>query len=143
MLNDLCFNTPIAVSQKHDGTNVGKSDGGKMYGRNQQISSKAESYQLTSIDCVKKVNVQEIKEDLLNITGIEAAAIGKFNVYGELMCHRPVTHKDIQTGESVDGTYQLFGAMIKPAAGHACEEITELLGQAGFACTIKGNEESD
>jgi len=38
------FETPVALSQKYDGTNVGRDEDGMMYGRNKLISATTKSY---------------------------------------------------------------------------------------------------
>ena len=38
------FETPVALSQKYDGTNVGRDEDGMMYGRNKLISESTKSY---------------------------------------------------------------------------------------------------
>jgi len=87
---ELCnqvFNVPVTLSQKYDGTNVGKDENGEMYGRNKMIGPKESSYQKTDLKCVKAIDAAKMKESFIEATGLDPALIEKFVVYGELMCN--------------------------------------------------------
>jgi len=103
------FNSTFAVSQKYDGTNVGKDEFGVLYGRNMTLPSGSVEYQKTPLDFVNKVDVKAIKEDILKQTGLGEEMIKCFNLYGELMCNSYLYNYE---KDKVHGTYQLFGAII-------------------------------
>lgn len=135
-LNKILFETSFAGSHKYDGTNVGKDNNGVMYGRNQLIPDKTKSYQKTPLDYVQKIDGQAVLDELLGLTGITAESVSVFNLYGELMCNKGLYN---YSKDSIDGTHQLFGAMIKPKSNEAIEEIADKLAKAGFACKVKVN----
>jgi hypothetical protein len=81
------FETPVTLSQKYDGTNVGKDEYGQLYGRNKMILEPITKYQNTNLTCVKEIDVAKLKVAFAEQVGVEASMIKKFVVYGELMCN--------------------------------------------------------
>lgn len=129
-LNDYIFKHPAFASEKYDGTNVGIDTNGLMYGRNKTIPAKTKCYQKTDLSCVGEINSQKILTELASQTGINEASIQTFVVYGELMCNSGLYNYKTN---KMDKTFQIFGAMIKPANGQS-EDILSKLAKAGFAC---------
>ena len=139
---ELCnqvFNVPVTLSQKYDGTNVGKDENGEMYGRNKMIGPKESSYQKTDLKCVKAIDAAKMKESFIEATGLDPALIEKFVVYGELMCN-PNLYDYTKNG--VHGSFQLFGAMVLPANEEAQEAIFTKSKEAGF-CILKEEVDPD
>ena len=139
-MNDVLFNFTYAASHKYDGTNVGKDESGVKYGRNQTIPPGTKSYQKTTLEFVEKLDAAAVKADLIAATGIAEGSIECFNLYGELMCNKGLYN---YSQDKLDGTHQVFGAVIRPANKAALKEIAEKLGAAKFACKIKGGEEEE
>lgn len=138
-LNNYLFKSSFAASCKYDGTNVGKDDKGTKYGRNQTIITN--SYQKVSLDQLDNLNVKAIKEDFLNLTGIESEKIERFNLYGELMCNSNLYD---YSEKKISKTHQLFGAILKPSEAKFSQEISEKISKANFASRIEiENEEED
>jgi len=119
---------------------VGKDEFGVMYGRNQTIPNTTKSYQKTPLDFVQKIDAKAVKADVLKQTGIGEDSITCFNLYGELMCNKGLYN---YSTDKLDGTHQLFGAMLKPANKDAAKEIVEKLGAAKYACKIKGGDDDE
>ena len=112
-LESLCFKvfeTPVTLSQKYDGTNVGKDEYGQLYGRNKMILETETKYQNTDLTCVKEIDVAKLKVAFAEQVGVETSIIKKFVVYGELMCNPRLY--DYETN-GVSKTFQLFGIMME------------------------------
>merc|ERR1711957_425327 len=108
-INELLFQKTFSASSKYDGTNVGKDDKNIKYGRNQTIVTP--SYQKCSLDQLEKLNVNLIKENLLNLANIPTDIVERFNIYGELMCNKGMyDYAELK----IAGTHQVFGAIIRP-----------------------------
>ena len=60
-LNDFIFNSKVFAAIKYDGTNVGRDEEGKMYGRNLEIHPLADTYQKCKLDNVEKIDTVAIK----------------------------------------------------------------------------------
>lgn len=104
------FERPCEASHKFDGTNVGKDQDGRLYGRNKMVNPNAQSYQKTPLDALKGIDVAAIKKEIEGLAGIED--LGNFVLYGELMCNKGLydyEEKNLASG------WTIFGAMIKPA----------------------------
>ena len=60
------FETPVTLSEKYDGTNVGVCEEGKLYGRNKLIPATEKSYQNVDLQQVRKIDVGPIKAEFAN-----------------------------------------------------------------------------
>ena len=89
---------------------------------------------------MREKDVTGIKAEVLKITGIDENVIDCFTIYGELMCNKGRYN---YTQNKLDGTYQLFGGMIKPASPEVINEIAQKLGEAKFACKINKAKEGE
>ena len=135
MLNFELFERPVEGTHKFDGTNLGKDQDGQLYGRNKMVDPKAKSYQKTSTDALKNIDVAIIKKEIEEAIGIED--IGNFVLYGELMCNKGLYN---YTEAKLDSGWTIFGAMIQPGLKDA-SQIVDSLQKAGFACQLKGDQE--
>ena len=81
------FETPVSLSQKFDGTNVGVDQEGQIFGRNKMVDKSEETYMKVDLAVVRAVDVKSILEAFLLETMLEEAQVEKFVVYGELMCN--------------------------------------------------------
>ena len=134
------FKVPVTLSQKYDGTNVGRDEYGDCYGRNKMIGDKESSYQKTDLKCVRAVDAAKIKEAFIGATGLDPAHIERFVVYGELMCNPNLYD---YTKKGVAKSFQLFGAMILPASEEAQEAIYTKAREAGYTVLKEEAETED
>lgn len=142
-LNDMIFNKPVFASIKYDGTNVGLDTDGVMYGRNKKIAAGTKSYQKAPLVGVGKIDASKVLEKICNLTEIKRESIETFVVYGELMCNNNLFN---YSAEKIDGSYQLFGAVIQPKDSDALAEISEKLIKGNFAmrlATASGDDEEN
>jgi hypothetical protein len=132
-MHDLIFNKPTYASVKYDGTNVGLDTDGVMYGRNKKIAKGTKSYQKTPLTGVHQIDANLILDKICSSTEIKRDTIDTFVVYGELMCNNDLY--DYST-EKIDGTFQIFGAVIKPKDPEALASISEQLIKGSFAMRL-------
>ena len=90
--------------------------------------------------CVRAIDAAKIKEAFVEATGLDAALIERFVVYGELMCNTDLYD---YTKNKVAKTFQLFGAMILPSNEEAKETILEKGREAGFSIVKEEQELED
>jgi len=130
-LNAHLFERPCEATHKFDGTNVGKDQDGKLYGRNKMVNPNAKSYQKTPLDALKGIDVAVVKKEIEGLAGIED--LGNVVLYGELMCNKGLydyAEKNLSAG------WTIFGAMIQPTAD--APQMVEALQKASFTCNLKG-----
>lgn len=92
----LTWNTTASI--KYDGTNVGTSCDGSVYGRRLRIDETANRYQSVPLDPCRQVNASKVKQSFVSLfseRGIvtspgkaSVADMFRLTVYGELMCNR-------------------------------------------------------
>lgn len=87
-LNVFLQETPCSASIKYDGTNIAKDDVGTLYSRRFVMEKDATKFQHTSLDEVKKADIQLVKRLLLKEADIEETLITKTITFGELICNR-------------------------------------------------------
>lgn len=85
----------MTLSQKYDGTNVGKDEYGQMYGRNKMISKNDTTYMKTDLKCVEAIDAAKMKMAFVIQVGVKAFQVKKFVVYGELMCNSGLFDYDV------------------------------------------------
>lgn len=129
-MQDLIFNKPIYASIKYDGTNVGIDTDRVMYGRNKKIAKGTKSYQKSPLTGVHQIDANLILDKICESTEIKRDTIDTFVVYGELMCNSDLYN---YSTDKIDGTYQIFGAVIKPKDLEALASISEQLIKGSFA----------
>lgn len=135
-INAHLFERPCEASHKFDGTNVGKDQDGKLYGRNKMINPNAKSYQKTSLDALKNIEVAPVKKEIEELAGIEN--LGNFVLYGELMCNKGLYDYE---DKNLSSAWTIFGAMIQPDKDAI--KIVEALQKANFTCSLKGNQDQE
>ncbi|UUT40501.1 hypothetical protein [carnivorous sponge associated iridovirus] len=128
----------VFATVKFDGTNVAKcAKSGKLLGRRIYIDPTATSYIKTSLDPVKKSDVQCLMEKILEEIQIQdRTCLGEFVVYGELMCNNYYEYEKL----GLTGTWQVFGAVLEDSSGG--EEVLEKLLNAGYTVRIMKKDAS-
>ena len=81
-LSQKILDTPMTLTQKYDGTNLGVDEFGEIYGRNKMVPATEKNYMKVDLTCVKQIDAKLIKDVFLKAVGIES--VQKFVVYGEL-----------------------------------------------------------
>lgn len=135
-INAHLFERPCEASHKFDGTNVGKDQDGNLYGRNKMINMNAQSYQKTSLDALKPIDVAPVKKEIEGLIGVED--LGNFVLYGELMCNKGMYDYE---DKGLAAGWTIFGAMIKPPKD--APQVVEALEKASFTCSLKGGAAED
>jgi len=133
---------PVYVTEKYDGTNVGKDEDGNMYGRRQMISGN--SYQKTPLTSVETVDTHRMKEDLFSAIGGSDSLKDAFTmvVYGELMCNKNLYDYSLR---ALSCGWFPFGIILRhktestsgnfEAASASVRDLAAKLAAAGYACT--------
>ena len=127
---DRVLRNRIRGSLKIDGTNVGKDAEGNIYGRNQMVQPGAATYQKTSLDAVKDVDVAMVSEKILAAAEVEGDDVTHFVLYGELVCNKTIydyAHRGRATG------WLVFGAMIKARNGDVKNSLLGKMTEAKLA----------
>jgi ATP-dependent RNA circularization protein (DNA/RNA ligase family) len=70
-LQEKIFETPVTLSEKYDGTNVGVCEEGKLYGRNKLIPPTEKAYQKVDLQQVRDIDVGLIKAEFAKMIGVE------------------------------------------------------------------------
>eukprot|EP00039_Didymoeca_costata_P027824 m.19272 g.19272 ORF g.19272 m.19272 type:complete len:515 (-) comp6526_c0_seq1:24-1568(-) len=83
------LHSPMSCSIKYDGTNVGVSDDGEVYGRRTMIDSSSERYQNVPLGTCRLVDSKAIKSSIAKLIFSNGQQDVTFtvSVYGELMCN--------------------------------------------------------
>jgi len=120
--------TPCTASIKYDGTNIAKDDEGTLYSRRFVMDKEATKFQHTSLDEVKKADIQLVKRLLLTEADIEETLITKTITYGELICNRYYDYITFY------GKWLTFGVKLQVAeAGKNGKKVLDNLVKNGFA----------
>jgi len=126
-LQDTCFAT-----EKYDGTNIAKDEGGQIYSRRLLIDEKEQDFQNTNLKKVKEANVVEFKNKLVEAADLDD--VNKCVVYGEFICNGKY---DYPKRSIIMGDWKVFGAVVEVAGKP--EETLEKLEKSGFAASIKSS----
>ena len=126
----------VFVTEKLDGTNVGKDECGQMYGRRCLIGEESTLYLKTSLMKVKQADIAKLKMVLCKEVGIREQNIQKVLVYGELMCNTIYDYKE----RDLVGDWRVFGAMLCVRKEIIIELFEKLIG-TGFAANKDSEEE--
>ena len=97
------------VSEKYDGTNVGKDKNGQLYSRRLLIESDKEEFIGTSLKSVKSTDVTCFHDYLVNKLHSCGNGIKNTIVFGELMCNPDLHGYD---NRGLSERWLLFGAII-------------------------------
>jgi hypothetical protein len=124
---------PCFVTEKYDGTNIAKDDGGQIYSRRLLIEQGQEEFMETNLKKVKDADILEFRNLVLGCAGLDISNIIKFVSYGEFLCNKYYDYKK----RSIVGDWKVFGAIIE--VKHKPEECLEKLLGAGFAAHIKSS----
>jgi len=130
---DLFLERPCFATEKYDGTNIAKDDGGQIYSRRLLIGEEQEEFMETNLKKVKEANVLELRNKFLECAELDTSNIIKFVSYGEFLCNK---YYDYMT-RSVVGDWKVFGAIIE--VKQKPEESLEKMLKAGFAACIKSS----
>ena len=127
-LREFFLEQRVFATEKLDGTNVGKDEGGQLYGRRLLIGKQSESYQKTSLKRVKEAEIATLKTRVCERADIEEDMVQHFIVYGELMCNTRIYDYNER---NLVAEWRVFGAMMEAAAGES--EMFDKLTKSGFA----------
>merc|ERR1711892_1237360 len=130
---DLFLDRPCFSTEKYDGTNIAKDDGGQIYSRRLLIGEEQEEFMETNLKKVKEANILELRNKFLECAELDTSNIIKFVSYGEFLCNK---YYDYMT-RSVVGDWKVFGAIIE--VKQKPEESLEKILKAGFAACIKSS----
>ena len=128
---DLFLNRPCFVTEKYDGTNIAKDDGGQIYSRRLLIGEGKDNFLDTNLKKVKEANVLEFRNRLLETAELEINNVIKFVSYGEFICNNYYDYPK----RAIVGDWKVFGAVIE--VKQKPEENLEKMVKAGFAACIK------
>ena len=121
-----------ACSVKYDGTNVGKTADGALFGRRRGIAGT--SFQKTPVEPVREADVAGVYASLLKVAGMPSAvARSDFMLYGELMCNKGLYD---YAAQRLGGTWQPFGILVALASPGDARVAGEALRGGGFRVRV-------
>ena len=107
-LHKFFLQTPCCVTEKYDGTNIAKDDEGNIYSRRFLLDAGQESFIKTSLKKVIEAKINEFKNKILEIAGLDSTIISKCIVYGELICNPYYDYRQ----RDIMGDWKVFGAIL-------------------------------
>ena len=134
-LDEYFLKREFTMCEKFDGTNIGRDRKGQIYSRRILIESDRKEFIETSLECVKKTNVNSFHLYLKKELDIYGEGILNTVVIGELMCN-PNLHGYITRG--LANRWLLFGAILE-VDEEIKEIILEKIRDCGFVAKGKEN----
>ena len=130
---DLFLNKACFATEKYDGTNIAKDDGGQIYSRRLLVGEGQDEFLDTNLKKVKEANVLEFRNIFLDSAEVDIANVIKFVSYGEFICNRYYDYPK----RAIVGDWKVFGAIIEVKQNP--EGNLEKILNAGFAACIKSS----
>ena len=81
------FSSPVTMSEKLDGTNVGKLRDGTLLGRRLVIEASATHYQRCELSTLRTLRADLVIDELARMGGATGASLSRAALYGELCCN--------------------------------------------------------
>jgi len=134
-LHDMFVKEECFATEKLDGTNVAKDNLGNIYSRRLNIDPNQETFIHTSLERVKGANVNNFREEIVKIAGLDDTCIQRFLLYGELICNDFYDYKS----RDLLSRWKVFGAVIEISEKYS--ETFEKLCSAGFAAARKTKDQ--
>ena len=133
IIYDLFLNKPCFATEKYDGTNIAKDDGGQIYSRRLLIGEGQEEFLDTNLKKVKEANVLDFRNMFLDSAEVDITNVIKFVSYGEFICNQYYDYPK----RAIVGDWKVFGAIIE--VKQKPEENLEKMLNSGFAACIKSS----
>eukprot|EP00092_Neocalanus_flemingeri_P092206 GFUD01117024.1.p1 GENE.GFUD01117024.1~~GFUD01117024.1.p1 ORF type:complete len:399 (-),score=129.25 GFUD01117024.1:449-1645(-) len=132
-LYELFLQNPCYATEKYDGTNIAKDDGGQIYSRSLLIDEGEKDFNKINLKKVKEADVAEFRNQLTEVAVLDPDDLNKCLVYGEFICNGYYDYPK----RSILGDWKVFGATVE--VKRKPEETLEKLLIAGFAAVIKSS----
>ena len=84
-LNRIFFEIPQAAICKYDGTIIAKDQNNFIFCKKFALTHQQRTQEKLPLEFVENVDVEKIKQDILELTGIEDENVLNFMIYGEML----------------------------------------------------------